>query len=126
MPHVIIYNSEARVIEITIQGDFSLSEAKEIISEATQVAKEQNCFLVLTDLREATLKLSTLEIYELPNVVSDKLASSGLHAYEFKRAFVAAKDLKDYDFFETVTVNRGQNAKLFHDVDEAKKWLSET
>ncbi len=125
MPHSIAYNSDASVIEIKVQGDFFLSEAKEMVSEAMEVAKEQNCFLLLCDLRAATVKLSTFEIYQLPNVVSEKSASLGLHPHKLKRAFVATNDLKDYDFFETVTVNRGQSAKVFRDVDEAKKWLLE-
>jgi hypothetical protein len=125
MPHAISYNSDAGVIEIKVQGDFFLREAQEMISEALDVAKEQNCFLLLCDLRAATVKLSTIEIYQLPNVVSDKSASLGLHPHKLKRAFVVTNDLKEYDFFETVTVNRGQSAKVFRDIDEAQKWLLE-
>jgi hypothetical protein len=125
MPHAISYNSEAGIIEIRVQGDFFLSEAKEMISEAMEVAKEQNCFLLLCDLQAAIVKLSTLEIHQLPKVVSDKSATLGFHAHKLKRALVATHDLQDYDFFETVTVNRGQNAKVFRDVDQAKKWLLE-
>jgi hypothetical protein len=66
MPHTIIYNSEERIIEIMVEGNFSLNEAKEVFIEAVQVLKAQNCFLVLNDMREATMKLSMLEIYELP------------------------------------------------------------
>jgi len=44
MPHTVIYNSEAHVIEIKIQGDLTLNVVKEIVSGAMQVAKEQNCF----------------------------------------------------------------------------------
>jgi hypothetical protein len=29
----------------------------------------------------------------------------------------------NYRFFETVTLNAGQNIRLFQDIDEAKKWL---
>jgi len=125
MPYTISYNAEAGVIETKVQGDFFLSEAKEMISEAMEVAKEQNCFLLLCDLQAANVKLSTLEIYQLPNVVLDKSASLGFHAHKLKRALVATHNVRDYDFFETVTVNRGQNAKVFRDVDEARKWLLE-
>jgi len=86
--------------------------------------KSRIVFLILNDMREAVMKLSTLEIYELPKLMSEASASSGLKMYNIKRAFVAATDLDDYKFFETVTANRGQYAKLFFDIDEAKKWLS--
>ena len=123
MSHTIIYNLEEHVVEVTIQGDFSLSETKEIIAETIQIAKEQNCFLVLTDMREATMKLSMVEIYEFPKMLTAIFTSSGLSSYKLKRAFVAQKNLKEYIFFETVTLNRSQSIKYFFDMDKARKWL---
>ncbi len=125
MTHTINYNPETRIIEIKVQGDFSLKEVREIISESMRVAKEQNCFLILNDLREAKLKISIVEVYEIPNIISGLLAPSGHHAHEFKRAFVAPTGLTDYRFFETVSTNRGQTAKLFYNIDKARKWLIE-
>ena|ERR1700690_3769638 len=125
MPHTIIYNTELHVIEFSVQGDINMKELKEITFEASGIAKEQNCFLYFNDYREATVKLSTMEIYDLPKIISDILASSELSVHKFKRAFVVARDLNDYNFFETVTLNRGQNAKVFYDMDEAKRWLLE-
>jgi len=121
--HTIIYNSEESVIEIKVQGDFFLNEAKEIFTEAAQVAKAQNCFLVLNDMREATVKLSMIEIYEMPKMIAAIFALLGLNVYKVKRALVVTKDLKIYGFFETVTLNRSQRAKYFFDMDEARKWL---
>ena len=123
MTHTIIYNSEERAIESKIQGGMTLDEAKKIIAEYALIAKEKDCVLFLGDYREATLKLSTMEIHGLPKIMLDTFNSVGLDAHRFRRALVAAKDLRDYHFFETVTANRGQNAKVFYDIDEAKKWL---
>jgi hypothetical protein len=36
---------------------------------------------------------------------------------------VVAKDWDDYIFHENVMVNRGQNEKVFTDIETAKKWL---
>ncbi len=42
----------------------------------------------------------------------------------FKRALVvAANQLDQYKFFETVSVNHTQLVKVFTDMDEAKAWL---
>jgi hypothetical protein len=38
---------------------------------------------------------------------------------------VVAKDLDDHIFHENVMVNRGQNEKVFTDIDKAMKWLME-
>jgi hypothetical protein len=124
MTHTITYNPDMFTLEIKCQGDIALNEIKEIYLESTQVAKEHNCRLVFSDYREATVKLTTLEIYDLPNILSSTLSPSEIPAYALKRALVVAKDLEDYRFFEAVTFNRGQNTKIFQDVAEAKKWLS--
>ena len=125
MSHRITYSSEEGVIEVTVQGDFFLNEAKEIITETAQIAKEYDCFLVLNDMREATVKLSTVEIYEYPKTLAAIFASSGLNVHKLKRAIVAKKDLNDYNFFEDVASNRSQSVKYFFDTDEARKWLYE-
>ena len=124
MPHTINYNLETHVIEVKIHGDFRLSEGKEIITYLVQVIKEQNCFFV-NDMREAKMKLSTVDIYELPKLITSIFSSSEVNSYKLKRALVVTKDLEDYKFFETVTANRRQQVMLFFDIDEAKKWLLE-
>jgi len=125
MSYTVIYNPEERIIEIKIQGNVSFREMKEIITEAAQTVKAQNCFLVLTDMREARLKLSMLEIYQVPKTITDIFASFELNGYKLKRALVATNGLKDYSFYETVALNRSQHVNFFLDMDEARKWLFE-
>ena len=125
MPHTVTYNSAAQIIETKAQGNLTSNEAKEIISKIVQAAKENNCSLCLSDYREAEINMSTFEIYDLPKIISAASDSQGLLAYNFKRAIVVKKGLKDFTFYETVTLNRLQRVKLFQDIDEAKKWLFE-
>ncbi len=123
MPHTVTYNSETHIVKTKAHGNLTLDEAKELIFDIGQVCVEKNCFLCLSDYREVILELSTLDIYSIPRLLSDILASMGLLANKVKRAVVVAKDIRDFEFFETVTINSGQNIKLFQDIDEAKKWL---
>ena len=125
MPHNVTYNSELHMVESKYQGDVTLNEIKEHILEIIKVAKEQNCFFLLNDFREATMRLSTFDIYELPKIISGITTSSEIPVYKFKRALVVKKDLRDYDFFETVTANNAQRNKLFQDIDKAREWLLE-
>ncbi len=125
MTHLVTYNRELGMIETRAQGKLMLSEAKEIISEIAQIALEQNCFLCLGDYRKATIEMSTLQVYDIPRILSDIVVSFGLHPSKFKRAIIAKESLIDYQFFETVTMNIGQNIRLFQDIDKAKKWLFE-
>jgi hypothetical protein len=55
------------MIEVKVQGDLTLNSVKEIALEVMLFAKEQNSFLILTDLREAMVKLSILESVCRPN-----------------------------------------------------------
>ena len=123
MPHTIIYNSETQAIEMRARGDLNLAEAKEIILEMARMATEKNCQLLLSDYREAVIAMTTLEIYELPKLVANMVTPLGVNIYRIKRAIIANKGAKNLPFFETVTANSGQNAKLFYDIDQAKKWL---
>ena len=125
MLHTITYNSDLGIVEIKFQENVTWKEVEDILWESARIAKEKNCFMFLSDFREATLELSFLELYEFPKILSEIFASSGISAHKIKRAFVVAKDLKDYSFFETVNVNRGYRHKMFEDIDEAKKWLLE-
>ena len=127
MPHTINYNPESHIIEINVQGVITLDEFREIFSQGTQIAKDNECFLFLNDFREATkIHLSTLQIYDLPRILSGIAAPSGIIPGRFKRAIVITpKIAADSNFAENVTANQGQNAKFFQDIDEAKKWLLE-
>jgi hypothetical protein len=125
MTHTVTYHPALGVIETVAQGNLTLSEAKEIISEITQLAVEKDCFLCFSDYRKATMEMSTTQIYDIPEILSGIVTSFGLRPSKFKRAIIADKSLKDYQFFETVTLNMGQHIRLFQDIDEAKKWLFE-
>ena len=65
-----------------------------------------------------------MEIFEVPQLLQDTFASFGLNVRRLRRAVVAAADLEDYLFYETVAFNRGQYAKVFTDIEEARKWIS--
>ena len=125
MSHTITYNSDLGIVEIKFRENVIWKEVKEILWQSAQIAKEQNCFLFLSDFREATMKLSILELYEFPKLLSEIFASSEISPHKIKRAFVVANDLENYNFFENVNVNRGYQHKMFQDISEAKKWLLE-
>lgn len=123
MPHTVIYNSELHIVESKLHGDMTLGEVDEIITKTAKIAKENDCSLIFTDLTEVSRKLSILEIYELPDRIKNIFTSFGMNVFLYKRANVVSKDLDDYVFHENVMVNRGQNEKVFTDIDKAKKWL---
>lgn len=124
MAHTVNYNPQTRRIETKVQGILSLEEAKEIVSEIIQAAKDSSCFLCLTDYRDAQLDLSAHEIFGVPRIIADTSTSQGLKASHFKRALVVNESWEEFRFFERATLNSGQHAKLFQDIDEAARWLA--
>jgi len=123
--HTVIYNSELHIVESKLHGDMTLGEVEVIITKIAKTAKEHDCRLIFTDFREVSRKLSVLQIYELPDRTKNIFTSFGMNVSLYKRANAVAKDLDDYVFHENVMVNRGQNEKVFTDIDQAKEWLME-
>ncbi|MBI3125798.1 MAG: hypothetical protein HYZ10_15485 [Ignavibacteriales bacterium] len=123
MPHISAYNPEIGIIETKYSGIVTFNEIVEFSSEVILTAIENDCFLTLGDYSEAEVEITTLEIYKMPKIIADKIAPLGIHPHKFKRAFVIAEHQKDFYFFETVTLNSGQNAKIFRTVEDARNWL---
>ena len=123
MAHTMTYNADLQIIELTVQGNVTWAEALEMMSESAQLIQKWNCFRVLSNYTEATVQFSTNEIYRLPQILADTLASSGISVHRVKRALVVARDLQDFRFFDTVSNNRVQPTKIFLDLTEAKNWL---
>ena len=123
MPFSVTYNSPEGLIEMRVRGKLDLPTVQQLALQAAQIAKENDCRRVLSDYREAVLDLSTLQIYDLQNMLADIARTSGLRMESFKRALVVGADLADFAFFETVSQNRNQTVKLFNNIELAMQWL---
>lgn len=74
---------------------------------------------MLNDLRKAKFKQSTFHIYNMPRIVAKQGVPSSS-----RRALVVPDTSEDFSFLETVSVNVGQQVKIFTDMDEALAWLT--
>jgi hypothetical protein len=125
MPYTSIYHPGEQMLEVRLYGDFTLREIKETLTDFTVILKEKECKRILTDYREANLKLSVTGVFRMPEIVAEIFTDTGINLYQLRRALVTTKFLKDFKFFETVSINRGQYARVFDNVDEARSWLLE-
>jgi hypothetical protein len=123
MPPTIIYNSELQILEVNILGDYFADEARQLILETIKMLEEHNCSRILVDARDSDMRLSTMEIFEAPQNISDAFAVSRVPIKKIKRAVVVKAGKEDPIFLENVVVNRGHRMKIFQDIDEAKDWL---
>jgi hypothetical protein len=122
MTHTVTYNAELHIVESKLQGIMTLDEVEEIITTTAKLVQEKDCPSIFTDFREVSQKLPILQIYELPERIKNISPSFGMNVSLYKRGNVVAKDLDEYIFHENVMVNRGQDEKVFTDVDRTKKW----
>ena len=124
MSHETIFNSQAGIIETKLWGAIPFSEVRAVIAESTLLAKENGCYLWLTDYSEATPEFTTLEIYDFPKLFLDAAAQLNIHVSLIKRAIVISKEGADYPFARTVAFNRGQRLELFEEIGKARSWLT--
>ena len=115
------YDPDSHCVRTDIQGEVNIGDIVEVSKEMVRLASLHDCDKILNDVRRAEPKLSTVDIYNIPKVLQE----SGLKPTT-RSAIVAQDDHTDFQFLETVALNRGQNVKLFTNVDTAKRWLSNT
>ena len=123
MAYSVEYDPKEKIIIAKITGKTELAELQKVGTNLIHLAKQENCFCILTDLNHADLHVTTLEIFNLPQYLTEIAKAEELNVYSLRRAFVALKDQAILDFYETVSRNRSHHTRLFFDFEEAKNWL---
>ncbi|MEK6754087.1 MAG: hypothetical protein AABZ00_17650 [Chloroflexota bacterium] len=119
-----IYYDDNGFVRLEFSGIFDASDGGEIVREAAALLREKNSFRLLTDFRNATVRLSFGMVYNLPQMVRAWAGEEEMFIYQIKRALVTpARYFDVFHFYENVAVNRAQRLKVFLDMDEAKAWL---
>lgn len=115
---------EAGYILVVCEGNLTLNDINEVFQQGAALAISRSCSLVLSDFRKMYLTLSVLDVYKLPEYFASRMRQMKASANKFKRALVLRTDqVAKYKFFETVSVNRSQDVRIFTDMDEARAWL---
>ena len=89
--------------------------------KALELDKEHNTHLFLSDHSEAINKATIFEIFYLP-ALYDKLGANRVN----KLGIIvptSADENENYEFYETLCVNRRWNVKLFSDKHDVIEWL---
>jgi len=102
---------------IRILGRTCARAAEEIIAGVFREIASHDHSNLLIDIRGAEGRLGILETFGL--------VSTYPPMRELRVAIVdRAENSSWYEFYETVTVNRGYHNKVFTDIDKAIEWLS--
>ncbi|MBL8062923.1 MAG: hypothetical protein JNK32_07890 [Anaerolineales bacterium] len=117
---------EAGFIRLFYEGDAKLKDMKEVIEQGVALAREKNCFRVLSDFRAMRLNLSVVDLFSIPAYQASQSKELNVPFQKFRRAVVVPnEDFDNYKFFENVAVNRSHQVKIFIDPEDAIAWLLE-
>jgi len=125
MAYTVEYDPEENIVIATFMEKVDLPDLLKGLANIIRVAKQENCNYILTDLHQANLQVSVSQAYNMPDTINKITSEEDFLLHQIKRAFVAAKHQDILEFYETVSINRSHNTKLFHDIEEAKSWLKE-
>ena len=118
MGYELSYDAEKKIIRGRVLGELNPSLVKNMAVDLEKLGRKHKCPRLLNDLREAVISKSLLDIYSMPRVVEE----AGMQK-SFRRAIVVNPPVNDYRFLETVSVNEGQEVRVFSDPEEALRWL---
>ena len=123
MPGTVEYVSELGIVKLTYVGKVTADEFREGAVRALDLSRENNTRLFLVDDSKWEGGTSVFDLYELPTLFTE---------LGFKRDSKGALILppsgtaesNDAHFFETTFINKGWQAKVFTDRQEAISWLT--
>jgi len=124
-------NPDEDCVYARIEGDVDLAMAQRYAKEIIEQLRTHDCSRLLNDMRKASIKLSTMDIYDLPAWIEEACEEAGVDHF-LKRALLVSKDFRDYKFYQTVSRNHGhllevfadsKKAGIFRDIAIAREWL---
>ena len=131
MAYQVTYNADEDCVHARIDGVVDLEMVHRYAREIIKQLSAHNCLRLLNDMRQASIQLSTVDIYDLPAWIEEAVEEAGV-SRACKRALVVARDFSEYKFFETVSRNHGHLLEVFadshttgffRDRTKAREWL---
>lgn len=116
------YLPDEQLIESVLTESVTLEDLTEEVERCAALAKEHNCAKVLSDFSKATLCISLINTFDLPDM-------QGKNGMERKSMIAllppqSEKDRSLTRFYETVSFNRGWRTMSFQSRAEAVDWLT--
>ena len=118
MKYELSYDQERDLIVGRVQGKINPALVKAMASKFGELIASSGCLKLLNDLRGAHITRSTFDIYSMPRIVDKQGVPIGC-----RRALLISEPLEDFKFLETVSLNVGQQVRIFNDPKAALEWL---
>lgn len=121
MAHEITYFEDDGIIFTDYAPPIAMPELQATIMENLAMAAEKGAWLFLGDCRRLPTAGSVFDVYELGQLLDDLGVDRRM-----REALVVELDPAGgsvFDFYVTVTTNRGIQVRLFAEMEEARAWL---
>ncbi|MBZ0179072.1 MAG: hypothetical protein K8F36_07260 [Melioribacteraceae bacterium] len=115
------YQIKDEIIFSTASGNVKeVEEVKAYGKSLIDLCKKNKLNKVISDERNVKYSLSQIELYSLATYYRELLNTV------IKSAIVCRdEEFDNTHFWETVSVNRGLNVKVFTDIKKARRWVGE-
>lgn len=110
MAYEVTYSANADCVCARIEGIVDLIVVQQYAQEIIRQLSAHKCLRLLNDMRQTSIRLSTVDLYELPAWIEEAGVDRSC-----RRALVVARDFSDYRFYETVSRNHGHLLEVFSD-----------
>ena len=124
MSSSVVYDPSSGLILATVTGAIDKRLMDDLTMQTLRLVQQHSCFRVLADIRQASSAVSTIDLFQRARETAQHVSDSNIPS-SYKRALVIGDNVEDPRFFETVSQNREQQVRIFHDMEEAKRWLME-
>jgi len=118
MPCELSYEEDSGILTARVSGIVDKSLVQPMAAAMRAETEKHKCTRFLNDYRTAYIDLSTLDVFGMPKLIE----SMGTDPRS-RHAIVVKGMTAIVRFFETVTRNRGENVRVFTDMDKARAWL---
>jgi hypothetical protein len=113
-------DDEHRIIRVTYEGNLDILNANKLVNEARSIAHNLG-YNLLYDMQNSFLKASTTEMYLFPR--QHELLVKPEAERVKSAAIIPPRDEQGWAFYETTSINAGLNFRIFHNEEDALKWL---
>lgn len=121
MPHSLHISSSGTTILAALKGEVDkdeyLAARQRVVAEVGKAGSSG----ILLDLRQARLKISTLDVFAVASTTASVIPPGTKYAIVVSAETLESNDVK---FGENVATNRGASLRVFEDEASARSWLS--
>ena len=116
MPEHVELDEERKIIFVRSHGQVSAESLHDAIVDIEQLANDSGVHRIFVDTTDQETMPATLDVFEFMSSLPQQLSYALLTTQD-------QVTLDSIEFAETVALNRFRNIKLFHDREDAMRWL---